>query len=477
MGVSLIEHPIPLVFKNILAVKSSGELTLEGKNFKKTLFFQDGVLVFAKTNIIQERLGEILFKAGKIDKTQFWNIHKLIEGKNEKIGKILVSADILSQKDIFDGIRLQIMAIAVSTFFLDSGNWEFNEKPLSISEDSRFKTNLPVIIAKGSKRIRNLNFYKNQYFMQIPVIHEIEKSMVKALSEEDISFYNDLNKYPDISNEMVMSNLKVGDIKYWQKIVLFFLLGIVDFKKTTVKENFSKNIDEVLEIYNKIHGKNLDYYEILGMSKDASIEEIKESYFVFAKKFHPDRIVSAPDPEIKEKANHVFAEINRAFDILSNMGKRRDYDIQKIDNTESENSNKEKIRERSRLLYRKGKTLFGQKSFWEATALLEDAIKLSPDKGQYFLLLGLCQMNLSNMKRAAEKNLIKASEIEPWNAEPYAALGLLFMNEKMKNRAESFFRKALSLNPDNALAKKRLNQLVHGPSKKGSKSSIFKKKN
>ncbi|MEN8154560.1 MAG: DnaJ domain-containing protein [Acidobacteriota bacterium] len=476
MGISVIEHPIPIVLKSILADKSTGELIFKASNTKKSLFFNKGELVFAKTNMIQERLGEILFKAGKIDKIQFWNIRKLIEGKKEKIGKILVSSDILSQKDIYDGIRMQISAIAVSTFSEDTGSWEFKEKPLNLPEDSIFKINLPKIIAAGLKRIKNFYFYKNQYFLKSPVFGKIDKFVTNSLSSEKIDFCNNLKKYPDMSNEKIKAKLNLGESEYWKNIVFFYLLGIVDFKEISEKKDISKNIDEVIKIYNKIHGKNLDYYEILGLNKDSSLEEIKESYFSYAKKFHPDRMVPAPDPEIKEKANFVFAEINRAFDILSNMKKKRDYDMKNIDSAETEGENNGKVQERGRSLYRKAKTLFAQKNFWEATALLEEAINLSPDKGQYFLLLGLCQMNLSNMKRAAEKNLIRASEIEPWNAEPFTALGLLFMNESMKNRAESFFRKALSLNPDNTVAKKRLNELVKGSSKKRSKSSIFKKK-
>jgi len=78
------------------------------------------------------------------------------------------------------------------------------------------------------------------------------------------------------------------------------------------------------------------------------------------------------------------------------------------------------------------------------------------------------------MRRVAEKNLQKAADLEPWNVEAYAALGLLFIAESQYKRAEGFFRKALSINPDHALSRKKLNE-IPGTGEKKKKFSIFGK--
>ena len=63
-----------------------------------------------------------------------------------------------------------------------------------------------------------------------------------------------------------------------------------------------------------------DFYQILGVSRDASDSEIKKAYRKLAVKYHPDK--NPNNPEAEER----FKEISAAFDILKDPEKRSKYD-------------------------------------------------------------------------------------------------------------------------------------------------------
>ena len=78
-----------------------------------------------------------------------------------------------------------------------------------------------------------------------------------------------------------------------------------------------------------------DYYKILGIQVDATLEDIKNAYKSLAKKFHPDKVIKYDfnfnwffiellqnkDPGAEEK----FKEIAEAYEILSNQLERIEY--------------------------------------------------------------------------------------------------------------------------------------------------------
>ena len=66
----------------------------------------------------------------------------------------------------------------------------------------------------------------------------------------------------------------------------------------------------------------MDFYEVLGVSKTASVKDIRKAYTKLARKWHPDK-----NPYNREEATRKFKEVSEAYKVLVDDNKRRIYDL------------------------------------------------------------------------------------------------------------------------------------------------------
>lgn len=74
-----------------------------------------------------------------------------------------------------------------------------------------------------------------------------------------------------------------------------------------------------------------DYYDVLGVSRDASDDQIKKAYKKIMLAYHPDRVGDKTEYE-KKRAEDIVKSANEAYDVLSDPEKRKEYDNQRFGN-------------------------------------------------------------------------------------------------------------------------------------------------
>lgn len=134
-------------FKN---QQKTGVLTFENRNVKKSIYIKNGDAVFASSNQDEDRLGEMLIRAGKITPEQYDKSAKLLNQSGKRQGTILLELGYLTPKKLFQEVKNQIKEIIVSLFLWEDGTFSFKES-LPSSEIITLTISMEKLIREGIK--------------------------------------------------------------------------------------------------------------------------------------------------------------------------------------------------------------------------------------------------------------------------------------------------------------------------------------
>jgi tetratricopeptide (TPR) repeat protein len=125
--------------------------------------------------------------------------------------------------------------------------------------------------------------------------------------------------------------------------------------------------------------------------------------------------------------------------------------------------------------FRQGKTLMSQGRFEEAAMYLEQAVRFNDTKGDYYLLLAMAESKVDALSKKAERDFLRAIELEPWNAEGHVGLGRLYKKEGLLKRAKKEFERALEIEAGHKVARGELRDLAEGGEESKGLKGLFSK--
>lgn len=452
--------------------RKSGQIIFKRGPVQKILFFQNGELVHVKTNVPEERLGEILLKLGKISEETYAQIERHLE-PSEPIGESLSRKGLTSQRNVEEAVVHQIREVTLSLFSCFDGEFILLEKASLVRKDASVRVNVPYLIEDG---IRRMKFHPAlEEFLAKKIPYPKARTFQHILTEEEKRIFEAVKG--EGTCRKLLDALHYNPEFFWKTLYLLYCLNMVDFRdkdeipvepgRPAEEEQLDgkDRLEEITAFWEKI--QNMNYYQILRVGREASENEIKRAYFLLARRFHPDRFNRSIGPEQRKKVDEVFDAVTKAYRTLTDPVLREQYD------SHAPGERPASARDFSRqadIKFRQAKTLYGLGRYEDAVILLEEAIRLKKDKADYFLLLAMTESKIPSFRRRAEEHFLKAAELEPWNAEAHAGLGLLYKSEGLPARAKRCFQRALELDASHELAQRELEALAKGKKKKGLKS-------
>ena len=201
--------------------------------------------------------------------------------------------------------------------------------------------------------------------------------------------------------------------------------------------------------YESLDSKN--YYEVLGVARSASAQEIKKAYFHSAKLYHPDRHFDPEMSDMKEKLEALFSSIHDAYETLSTQSRRDQYDgiLAREEKSAGPTAAQEKLnnQEIAVVQFSEGRKQFQIQNFWGAEESFRWAMRLEPKNAEYIFHLGLALSRIPRRGHEAEEYFVKAVELSPSNASYFLELGNFYMKNGLKTKALSVFQQALKCDP------------------------------
>ncbi len=197
--------------------------------------------------------------------------------------------------------------------------------------------------------------------------------------------------------------------------------------------------------------RDVDYYVLLGVARDASAAEIRERFRSLARGAHPDRAPAARKAEAESK----FQELTEAVNVLTSPERRRAYDFDLAAARSAPEVGGDAVTQN---YISQGIAAYKDRKFTEAAGNFQLATGRNPRdvKAQHYL--GLASARARDM-RTAVKAIEAALAIEPHNGTMLKDAGAIFRQAGLLLKAEKAYQEALRWDPAAGEARKALEEI------------------
>lgn len=196
-----------------------------------------------------------------------------------------------------------------------------------------------------------------------------------------------------------------------------------------------------------------DYYAVLAVSQDATLQQIRARFLELARKRHPD-LFSGVD---KAAAEEEFQSITEAFNVLSNPDRRRQHDIEVTRPETNRQLTDNRTLARSHL--QRGTKAYHERDYVAAVESFDRATRIDPEDAEGWYRLGLACSHEAKYRSQGLSAIAKACEIDKMNGKYLKQAGKLFAANGMPLRAERYYRQALKWLGDDAEVQAAISRL------------------
>jgi curved DNA-binding protein CbpA len=467
---------VPHFFLSLRAGKKTGIAVFERDDVVKKVYIKDGDVLFASSNVDDDRLGEFLLRVGKLTAQQYDASVELMKKTGKKQGVILIELGFITPHTMMQVVRDQITHIILGLFAWRDGSCRFEEGPLPLKDIIPLQMSLGNLILSGVRRLEwemvRDSLPPNETVLR-PATDPIALFQAADLSANQKAVLALIDGKRTIKDICALS--QAGDFYTLKVLFIFLALRMAEVGEITTEEDrdfalqavrqavaaeakkpdagpsspAKRNILKALE-----EQASQDHYEVLGVSSSTSLQEVQAAYLRLARLYHPDRSYEPEMSDMKPALEKLFNRVTAAFNAIKDRTTRSEFAY--LSNQGKVKSSRRTIADEERsneneagaAQFKMGLEAFEMGSFWTALEAFKKVSSLDPQNARavYYQAMSLAQM--PGKYYDAEESFKKAIELDPTQGDHYVDLGNLYLKRGLKPRAIAILEEALQFAPE-----------------------------
>ena len=503
MNGQLNEQPLGELIRDIVSQRFDGVLRLRHDPVKVVVYFEAGEIIYAAANLRELRLGEYIRKQGLLSDEQ---LQSLDNNKSDlALAATLSREGLVDQKSVIKLIANQVIDVLRVALLWTEGEWTFDGRA-RLDEPLRVKIDVSGLLLQATRKMPSQTIAacllnRAEIFSPIPglpdstVLLPTEGFLLSRLDGPlSLGEWITLSGLPEAEALRTIYGLALAEFvtrERWPSTATkerpaiapqATAVGAGSAETSPAETSVHTLATELEELLERLQNA-ASYYEVLKVEHGANPEEIKNSYYALARRYHPDRFHMQAGTPLHASVESAFAKIAQAYVTLADPGQRTAYNAklaaqERIRSTTMEIP-KQTEQDRSRANAAKkdqGETAAddfsrAESNFQEGFIALQQgqtkaaivnlaaAARLAPGEARFRAYYGRALASGEGTRRLAEAELQAALKLDPTNSSYRLMLAELYFDLGFYRRAEAELKRVLTAEPNNPGGHKLLRRL------------------
>ena len=442
---------LPLVVRDLWKARASGTLLLWNGDARKRIVFKNGDVVFAATNVEEERLGQRLVRARKISRSVRDLALRVMKRSHERFGTTIVEWGWVNRTEMQRRVAIQIKDIISSVFAWDAGEYRFEHANEPVPPDLALALHTAEVIYEGARRISDIATVRARLGSTSQLLKLARgKRLTIPVTHEDGFMLSGVDGLSSI--EAVVGGSPFEEDETLRRIYALVLAGVLELADAhgpismatspdqTSKERKASEEEKRFRAGVEAWHAALQFgsfYDRLRVEPEASGMQIRKAYVEAMTLLEPEPRFRDQIEDLRPRLEKVERKLLQAYEVLSAPERRREYDrllseaspeatvagpritsqtqaVSKIQPNSSGTvvAGSSGKKEQAALDYVEAKRLHSDGAYFDAIAALNEALQLDPENAHYHCLMAQWLAQNPDCWRASQQHFARAIELD-----------------------------------------------------------------